>query len=90
MSTDYRAGTGPDERTPFGSLLDAIIPALFPNDAALAKRLGVNQSQVHRWRRDVRPQITMLVRISEATGISVETLAKIVSYEASDRAERVS
>jgi len=90
MPTDNRTGTGPDERTPFGSLLDAIIPALFPNDAAFAKRLDINQSQVHRWRRDTRPQITMLVRISEATGISVETLAKIVGFEPSNRSGRAS
>lgn len=70
---------------PFCSLLDAIIPALFPNDATFAKRVGVHQSQVHRWRRDVKPQIIMLTRISEATGITVETLAKIVGYEPSER-----
>ncbi|HXL96629.1 MAG TPA: CII family transcriptional regulator [Streptosporangiaceae bacterium] len=88
MSTNQPAAAGADlERMPFASLLDAIIPALFANDAAFAKKLGVNQSQVHRWRRDVKPQITMLVRISEATGITVETLARIVGYEPDRKGE---
>jgi hypothetical protein len=82
MSMNYPPEAGNDqERAPFTSLLDAIIPALFANDAAFARKLDINQSQVHRWRRGVKPQIIMLVRISDATGISVETLAKIVGYE---------
>jgi len=88
MPTNQPAGPVVEqERTPFASLLDAIIPALFANDAAFAKKLDVNQSQVHRWRRDVKPQITMLVRISEATGITVETLAKIVGYQPDRKGE---
>jgi len=81
MPDSHPATAAHAERTPFCCLLDAVIPALFPSDAAFAKSLGVNQSQVHRWRRDVTPQIAMLARISQATGISVETLAKIATYE---------
>lgn len=71
------------EPTPFAHWLDAMIPAKFRNDAEFARAIGVEQVYVYRWRRGTKPQIPMLVRISKATGTSVETLAEIVGYQPS-------
>jgi hypothetical protein len=71
--------------TPFAHWLDAMIPAKFRNDADFARQLGVQQAYVHRWRRGVRPQLPMLLKISKLTGTSVETLAEIAGYQASSR-----
>jgi len=71
--------------TPFAHWLDAMIPAKFKNDAEFARQLGVEQVYVHRWRRGVKPQVPMLVRISRLTGTDVQTLAEIVGYEPSRR-----
>jgi len=85
--TPQRKPGGRDqEPTPFAHWLDAMIPAKFKNDAEFARQLGVEQVYVHRWRRGVKPQVPMLVRISRLTGTSVETLAEIVGYEPSQRA----
>jgi len=81
MPTNPAAGLGRShEPIPFASWLDAIIPAIFPNDAEFARELGVAQSQVHRWRRGVVPQLDALVKMSRLTGTAVETLAKIAAY----------
>lgn len=68
------------ERTPFASWLDSIIPAVIPSDAEFARRVGVNQSYVHRWRRGRRPQVQNLIKIADVTGTKLETLLRIVGY----------
>lgn len=83
MAETQSGGPG-HERTPFSLWLDSIIPAVFRNDAEFARRLGVSPSYVHRWRRGVRPQVPALVKISEATGTSLEILLRIVGYETGD------
>lgn len=67
-------------RTPFASWLDSIVPAVIPSDAEFARRVGVDQSYVTRWRRGRRPQVPALVKIAKATGTSVETLLMIAGY----------
>lgn len=79
--TAQAPAAGGQEQTPFAHWLNAMIPAKFKNDAEFARAVGVEQVYVHRWRRGVRPQIPMLLKISRATGTSVETLAEIVGYE---------
>jgi hypothetical protein len=79
--TSQQAADSDQEPTPFAHWLDALIPAIFKNDADFARQLGVQQAYVHRWRRGVRPQVPMLVKISALTGTSVEMLARIVGYE---------
>ncbi len=69
------------EQIPFASWLDSMIPALFANDADFARALGVNQSQVHRWRRGVVPQLNALVKMSKLTKTDIETLAQIAGYQ---------
>ena len=72
---------GPNpKKVPFASWLDSIVPAVIPSDAEFARRLGVDQSYVHRWRRGVRPQVPALMKISKVTGTSVETLLLIAGY----------
>lgn len=73
------SGAGP-EKTPFGSWLESIVPAVIPSDAELARRVGVNQSYVSRWRRGRRPTVTNLVKLADATGTNLETLMRIVGY----------
>jgi hypothetical protein len=81
MTNESPAGPGRgQERTPFASWLDSIIPAIFSNDAAFAQALGVNQSQVHRWRRGVVPQAPALMKMSKLTGTAIETLVQIAGY----------
>lgn len=69
------------QKTPFGSWLDSIVPAVIPTDAEFARRLGVDQSYIHRWRRGVCPQVPALVKISSVTGTSLETLLMIAGYQ---------
>jgi len=68
------------KKTPFASWLDSIVPAVIPTDAEFARRVGVDQSYVHRWRRGRVPQVPALMKISRATGTSVETLLAIAGY----------
>jgi transcriptional regulator with XRE-family HTH domain len=70
------------EKQPFASWLDSIIPAVIPNDAEFARRVGVDQSYVTRWRRGRRPQVPSLVKIADVTGTNLETLLRIVGYTA--------
>jgi len=74
-----RSASGQD-RTPFAFWLDSMIPAMFPNDAAFARALGVDQSQVHRWRRGVVPQAPALMKMAKLTGTAIETLVQIAGY----------
>jgi len=60
--------------------LDSIVPAVIPTDAEFARRVGVDQSYVTRWRRGVRPQVPALVKIAKVTGTSIETLLMIAGY----------
>lgn len=83
MSDAQAGGSGPvSEKTPFASWLDSIIPAVIPSDAEFARRVGVNQSYVTRWRRGRRPQVPALVKIADVTGTNLETLLRIVGYTA--------
>jgi transcriptional regulator with XRE-family HTH domain len=84
MSQTQQGKTGGRDQaaTPFAHWLDAMIPAKFRNDAEFARQLGVRQAYVFRWRRGVRPQLPMLLKISKLTGTSVETLAEIAGYQA--------
>lgn len=78
---DKPPGTPSTEHTPFSSWLDSIIPAVFKNDAEFARKLGVNQSYVHRWRRGVRPQVPALMRMAKLTGTDIGTLLMIADYQ---------
>lgn len=66
--------------TKFALWLDSIVPAVIPTDAEFARRVGVNQSYVHRWRRGRRPQVPALIKIADVTGTNLETLLRIVGY----------
>jgi transcriptional regulator with XRE-family HTH domain len=73
------------EKTSFASWLDSIVPAVIPTDAEFARRVGVSQDYVTRWRRGRRPQVPALVKIADATGTSLETLLRIVGYTPDER-----
>lgn len=70
----------PEQKTPFSSWLDSIVPALIHSDAEFARRINVDQSYVTRWRRGRRPQVPALVKIAKVTNTSVETLLMIAGY----------
>lgn len=74
------SGASDARKTPFASWLDSIVPAVVPSDAEFARRLGVDQSYVHRWRRGVRPSVPSLVKIAKVTNTNVETLLMIAGY----------
>jgi transcriptional regulator with XRE-family HTH domain len=78
---DKPPGEPGTERAPFSSWLDSIIPAVFKNDAEFARKLGVNQSYVHRWRRGVRPQVPALMKMAKLTGTDIGTLLMIAGYD---------
>lgn len=81
MPNSPSGGSAPDpKKAPFASWLDSIVPAVIPSDAEFARRLGVDQSYVTRWRRGVRPQVPALVKIARATGTNIETLLMIAGY----------
>lgn len=67
-------------KTPFAAWLDSIVPAVIPSDAEFARRIGVDQSYVTRWRRGRRPQVPALVKIAKVTRTGVETLLMIAGY----------
>lgn len=79
-NAEAKGSSGTPEKTPFASWLDSIVPALIPTDAEFARRVGVDQSYVHRWRRGRVPQVPALLKISKATGTSIETLLAIAGY----------
>ena len=74
-------------KTPFALWLDSMIPAFIPSDAEFARRVGVNQSYVHKWRRGRRPQVPALLKFAKATGTSVETLLAIAGYTGDSEAK---
>lgn len=74
------SGQAKTRQTPFATWLDSIVPAVIPSDAEFARRVGVDQSYVTRWRRGRRPQVPALVKIAKATGTSIETLLMIAGY----------
>lgn len=76
---DQRSSADP-AKTAFESWLDSIVPAVIPSDAELARRVGVNQSYVSRWRRGRRPQVQYLVKLADVTGTNLETLLRIVGH----------
>lgn len=82
--TEKSPGEPGKERAPFSSWLDSIIPAVFKNDAEFARKLGVDQSYVHRWRRGVRPQVPALIKMAKVTGTDVGTLLMIAGYESDE------
>ena len=59
------------------SWLDALVPAAYPNNAALARAFGVSGSTVTRWRGGAVPQARALRAIASATGTDVSLLYKI-------------
>jgi len=61
--------------------LDSIIPAVYRSDAALARAVGVDRSLVGKWRRGTTPKAPALLRLSEVTGTSLETLIRITGYQ---------
>jgi transcriptional regulator with XRE-family HTH domain len=65
----------------FGRWLDSLVPALFDSDAALARAVGVPQSTLLRWRRGTIPGGANLLKLSKATGTTVDTLLRIAGYE---------
>lgn len=67
--------------TPFSKWLDSIVPAVFENDAELARALGVSQSYVTRWRKGTVPSVPSLRKLHKVTGTSIEVLLKIAGYE---------
>jgi transcriptional regulator with XRE-family HTH domain len=73
--------SAPPGKTPFASWLDSIIPAVIPTDAEFARRIGVDQSYVTRYRTGRRPQVPILVKIADVTGTNLETLLRIVGYK---------
>jgi transcriptional regulator with XRE-family HTH domain len=79
-SRPRKARREPKPKTPFASWLDSIVPAVIKNDAEFARRIGVDQSYVTRWRGGRRPQVKALVKIAKVTGVSVETLLMIAGY----------
>ena len=71
-----------EEATPFGKLLDSLVPAVFESEAALARKIGVPQSTVSRWRRGAtRPRVEQLLTLAEVSGISIETLVRTAGYQ---------
>lgn len=80
MPDTQAEGQDSSAKTPFASWLDSIVPAVIPSDAEFARKVGVDQSYVHRWRRGRRPQVPALVKIADVTGTSLETLLRIVGY----------
>ena len=79
-SNSPRRSASDSPKMPFASWLDSIVPAFIPSDAEFARRLGVDQSYVTRWRRGVRPQVPALVKIAKVTGTNLETMLMIAGY----------
>ena len=79
-SNSPREAAADRQKTPFASWLDSIVPAVIPSDAEFARRLGVDQSYVTRWRRGVRPQVPALVKIAKVTSTNLETMLMIAGY----------
>lgn len=75
-----RGSAADPRKTPFASWLDSVVPAVIPSDAEFARRLGVDQSYITRWRRGVRPQVPALVKIAKVTGTNLETMLMIAGY----------
>lgn len=67
--------------TPFARWVSALVPAVYPSHAALARAVGTSEANVSRWRKGTVPSVPMLVRLAAATGTSMETLLKIAGYE---------
>jgi len=80
LNSSPRGSASDPQKTPFASWLDSIVPAVIPSDAEFARRLGVDQSYVTRWRRGVRPQVPALVKIAKVTGTNLETMLMIAGY----------
>jgi transcriptional regulator with XRE-family HTH domain len=78
------ASRGGEEVTPFGKLLDSLVPAVFESEAALARKIGVPQSTVSRWRRgSTRPRVEQLLALGEVSGISIDVLVRTAGYRPS-------
>ena len=85
MPASEAQGSSPEPpKTRFALWLDSVIPAVIPSDAEFARRVGVNQSYVHKWRRGRRPQVPALVKIADVTGTQLETLLRIVGYDSGE------
>jgi hypothetical protein len=73
--------SSPSADSPFSRWLDSIVPAIYETDAALARAIGTSRSNVTRWRAGIQsPSMPVLLRLAQATGTSIETLARIAGY----------
>ena len=66
--------------TPLGHWLDAIVPAVYTTDGALAQAVGVHRSYISKWRRGMTPQPPALVKLAAATRTDVSVLTQIAAY----------
>jgi 8-oxo-dGTP pyrophosphatase MutT (NUDIX family) len=75
--------------TAFSQWLDTLVPAMFPTDAELARRAGVDRSLIPRWRRGTTtPSPRVLYSLASATGVSLEYLVTIAGYRPPKPAQR--
>jgi len=67
--------------SPFSQWLNSLVPAVYPNWAALADAIGTSRANVTYWRQGAKtPSVPMLLKISNATGMSIEKLIKLAGY----------
>lgn len=80
-------GTTPDEPT-FGRWLTAIMRDRGLTQAEIARRIGVDDAQVSRWRRDlVVPSVPHLQRIAGALDLPRVLLDRLAGYPVPDEAD---
>ena len=71
----------PPAETPFARWLDSVVPALYPDDSALARACDVSPSTVFRWRRGNIPKLPALLKLAAATRTSTDTLLRVAGYQ---------
>jgi transcriptional regulator with XRE-family HTH domain len=82
MSDTTHGTSAQPESTALARWLESVVPALFPNYAALSRAAGVPEAYVSRWRRGTTPEVPSLIKLADATGTSIETLLRIAGYRA--------
>jgi transcriptional regulator with XRE-family HTH domain len=74
----------------FGEWLDATMQSRGLSQADVARRIGVADVQVSRWRRgQVRPSVQYLQRVADTFGVSRATLDHIAGYPVAEGAPEV-
>jgi transcriptional regulator with XRE-family HTH domain len=68
----------------FASWVEAVVPAIFASDSALARAAGVNRSTASRWRHGATPDLEALRALAEPSGTSFRTLRLIAGYPPED------